>query len=122
KFIHLERYWGTAHSSSAFLLVFAIAVAVTSIPVISRIMHDLGILDTSFARVVLGVAVLEDVVLYVLLAIALGIVSGSGGAEFGLPELLRMTGGSGADIAYHVVATLVLLGLFLALGPKAYRV
>ena len=31
--------------------------------VISRIMHDLGILDTSFARVVLRVAVLEDIVL-----------------------------------------------------------
>ena len=31
--------------------------------VISRIMHDLGISDTSFARVVLRVAVLEDIVL-----------------------------------------------------------
>ena len=122
RFVHLERYWGTAQSSSAFLLVFAIAVAVTSIPVISRIMHDLGILDTSFARVVLGVAVLEDVVLYVLLAIALGIVSGTASAEFGLPDLLGLAGGSAADIAYHVVATLGLLALFLALGPKAYRV
>ena len=122
RFVHLERYWGTAQSSSAFLLVFAIAVAVTSIPVISRIMHDLGILDTAFARVVLGVAVLEDVVLYVLLAIALGIVSGTASAEFGLPDLLGLAGGSAADIAYHVVATLGLLALFLALGPKAYRV
>lgn len=46
-----------------FLLVFAIAMAVTSIPVVSRIMHDLGILDTAFARIVLGVAILEDIAL-----------------------------------------------------------
>jgi Kef-type K+ transport system membrane component KefB len=121
-FLDLHRYWGTAQSSGAFLLVFAIAVAVTSIPVISRIMHDLGILDTSFARVVLGVAVLEDVVLYVLLAIALGIVSGTSGESFGLPALIGLEAGSAADIAYHVVATLAVLALFLTIGPKAYRV
>jgi Kef-type K+ transport system membrane component KefB len=120
--IDFTRFEGTAQNRTALLLVFAIAIAVTSIPVISRIMHDLGILDTSFARVVLGVAVLEDVVLYVLLAIALGIVSGTSGESFGLPALVGLEAGSAADIAYHVVATLVVLGLFLLLGPKAYRV
>ena len=35
------------------VLVFAIAIAVTSIPVISRIMLDLGLLGTRFARIVL---------------------------------------------------------------------
>jgi Kef-type K+ transport system membrane component KefB len=122
RFVDLHRYWGTARSSGAFLLVFAIAVAVTSIPVISRIMHDLGILDTSFARVVLGVAVLEDVVLYVVLAIALGIVSGTSGEAFGVPAIAGLGAGSAPDIAYHVVATLGVLVLFLTLGPKAYRV
>ena len=59
--------WTTPTASSAgpttalaFALVFALAMAVTSIPVISRIMADLGILGTRFARVVLSVAVLED--------------------------------------------------------------
>jgi Kef-type K+ transport system membrane component KefB len=122
RFVHLERYWGTAHNSTAFLLVFAIAVAVTSIPVISRIMFDLGILDTAFARVVLGVAVIEDVVLYVLLAIALGLVAGTGGSDFGLPSLLELSGGSVASTAYHVAATLAILALFLIVGPRAYRV
>ena len=49
-------------------------------------MHDLGILDTDFARVVLGVAVLEDIVLYVVLAIAVGYAGGTAGNLFGLPE------------------------------------
>jgi Kef-type K+ transport system membrane component KefB len=52
------------------IIVLAIAVAVTSIPVISRIFADLGILRTRFARLVLGVAVLEDIVLWLALALA----------------------------------------------------
>src|SRR4051812_30011105 len=47
---------GTAGSRPAFVLVFVLAIAVTSIPVISRIMFDLGILETPFARIVLTVA------------------------------------------------------------------
>jgi Kef-type K+ transport system membrane component KefB len=52
------------------VLVIGIATAVTSIPVISRIFHDLGILQTRFAKLILGVAVLEDVVLWAVLAVA----------------------------------------------------
>ena len=65
--IDQKSLWGPNGNTTSFVLVFSIALAITSIPVISRIMHDLGILDTAFARVVLGVAVLEDLVLYVVL-------------------------------------------------------
>jgi Kef-type K+ transport system membrane component KefB len=101
--------------------VFAIAMAVTSIPVISRIMHDLGILDTTFARVVLGVAVLEDLVLYVVLAIAIGYAGARAGSLFGLPAALGIGGGTDTDMAYHVLATLAFLAVSLVIGPRAYR-
>ena len=45
---------------------------------------DLGILGTRFARVVLSVAVLEDIVLYIALTVILGIAQaapGQGGGE-----------------------------------------
>ncbi len=113
--VSLRGMWGTAGNYRSFLLVFATAIAVTSIPVISRIMHDLGILKTPFARVVLGVAVVEDVVLYVVLAIAVGLSAGSG-AVFGLPRLLALRPGSAADIAYHVTVTIGVLALFLVLA------
>jgi Kef-type K+ transport system membrane component KefB len=45
-------------------------VAVTSVPVVSKIFTDLKILHTRFARLVLGVAVLEDIVLWLALAVA----------------------------------------------------
>jgi Kef-type K+ transport system membrane component KefB len=113
--------WGPHANAASFLLVFAIAMAVTSIPVISKIMHDLGILDTAFARVVLGVAVAEDIVLYVILAVSLGLARTGTGALFGLPSLLGIGPGTAADMAYHVVATLAVLGAALTLGPRIYR-
>ena len=119
--VNLHRMWGPNGNTMSFLLVFAIAMAVTSIPVISRIMHDLGILDTTFARVVLGVAVLEDLVLYVVLAVAIGYAGAQAGSLFGLPAELNIAGGSNADMAYHVLATLAFLAVSLLIGPAAYR-
>jgi Kef-type K+ transport system membrane component KefB len=51
-------------------IILAVGVAVTSVPVISKIFADLRILHTRFARLVLGVAVLEDIVLWLALALA----------------------------------------------------
>jgi Kef-type K+ transport system membrane component KefB len=50
--------------------ILAVGVAVTSVPVVSKIFADLKILHTRFARLVLGVAVLEDIVLWLALAVA----------------------------------------------------
>jgi Kef-type K+ transport system membrane component KefB len=121
QFTNLHRMWGPSGNTRSFLLIFAISMAVTSIPVISRIMHDLGILDTTFARVVLGVAVLEDLVLYVVLAIAIGYAGAQAGSLFGLPAALNIAGGSNADMAYHVLATVAFLGVSLVVGPPLYR-
>jgi len=119
--LDLRSSWGPHATAASFLLIFAIAMAVTSIPVISKIMHDLGILDTSFARVVLGVAVAEDIVLYVILAVSLGLAQTGTGALFGLPPLLGIAPGTPVDMAYHVVATLAVLGAALTFGPRIYR-
>jgi Kef-type K+ transport system membrane component KefB len=112
---------GAAEHQGAFVLVFSLAIAVTSIPVISRIMGDLGILDTPFARIVLAVAVIEDVIVYVILAIAIGLVAPASGHGFGLQHALGLEPGSGAAIAYHVVVTLGLLVLARGPGPALYR-
>jgi K+:H+ antiporter len=51
-------------------IILAVGVAVTSVPVVSKIFADLKILHTRFARLVLAVAVLEDIVLWLALAVA----------------------------------------------------
>ena len=71
----LEAFMGEAGSRPAVVLVLAIAAAVTSIPVISKIFYDLGILHTRFASLMLGAAVLEDIVLWGVLALATAIAS-----------------------------------------------
>ncbi|HZF10249.1 MAG TPA: cation:proton antiporter [Thermoanaerobaculia bacterium] len=121
RFIDTTPYLGAAQNRTAFALVFAIGVAVTSIPVISRILYDLGLLETPFARIVLSAAVVEDVLLYVLVAIALSQVGGGNGSSYGVPGLLEIAGTSHLGLAYFTAVPLVFLLLSLLVGPIAYR-
>jgi Kef-type K+ transport system membrane component KefB len=117
--LNAAHFEGSAHVRWSFLLVVGIAVAVTSIPVISRIMLDLGILKTAFARLVLAAAILEDVLLYVVLAVAIGLVVAPGGIEFGVAGLLDLSGGW--STGYHVIATIIFFSAGLLLVPRLYR-
>jgi Kef-type K+ transport system membrane component KefB len=103
----LERFMGAKGNRTPLVLVMSIAVAVTSIPVISRIFFDLKILNTRFARLVLGVAVLEDIALWVVLAVATALADSAG--------LPRRT------IGAHVAITLVYFALGLSLAPRAMK-
>ena len=101
------RLMGAAGQITPLLLVVSIAMAVTSIPVISKILHDLHILHTRFAHLILGVAVMEDVVLWAVLAVATALAkSGS------IPH---------AEIVAHVCATLVYFALGLLLAPRLLK-
>ena len=71
----LEHFTGSAGSESAVVLVFAAAAAVTSIPIITKIFADLGILHTRFASLLLGSAVLEDIILWGVLSVATAIAA-----------------------------------------------
>jgi Kef-type K+ transport system membrane component KefB len=102
----LDRFMGTAGSESAVILVFACAAAVTSIPVITKIFADLGILHTRFASLQLGSAVLEDIGLWGVLSIASAIAASK----------LSATEGALADtIGRHIFvnAAYVLVALFV---------
>jgi Kef-type K+ transport system membrane component KefB len=108
-FVDLKPFIGGANSEAALILVIGIAVAVTSIPVISRIFHDLGILQTRFARLVLSIAVLEDMALWGVLAAATAI------AKTGT------AGGTPAAAAAEITANLVLFALGLKVAPRVVQ-
>ena len=114
-------FTGPADNRTALILVFGMAVAVTSIPVITRIMHDVGLLGTRFSRIVLSVAVIEDVVLYVILAVAVGLVTPSGKVAFGVPAALGLAGVA-QNTVYHTVVAVLFLAAALTLGGPVYRV
>lgn len=75
----------------AFSLVMGIAVAVTSIPVVSRIFLDLGLMNTSFARNVVGAATIQDLVLWTLLAVATAVQQGNATDAVGIARVISVT-------------------------------
>jgi Kef-type K+ transport system membrane component KefB len=113
--LHLDYLHGTADNSGSLSLVFATAIAVASIPVISRIMLDLGITNTPFARIVLSAAVIEDIVLYAVLAIAVGLAGGDVGT-FGVAGWLHIAPASLAGSCYYAAATVAILIFALTAG------
>jgi Kef-type K+ transport system membrane component KefB len=74
-FYDFSPYLGEKQNMLALKIVAGIAIAVTSIPVISKIFLDLNIMNTRFARVILTTATIHDVFLWVALAVATGLVS-----------------------------------------------
>lgn len=73
--LNVTSYMGQANSPLAIKIVIAISIAVTSIPVISKIFNDLGIMRTRFAKIVLACAGIHDVILWVGLGYATAIAS-----------------------------------------------
>jgi Kef-type K+ transport system membrane component KefB len=107
RFLPLGSFIGVKANRTSLVLVMSIAVAVTSIPVISRIFLDLKVLHTRFARLVLGVAVLEDIALWAVLAVATAL---AGSAR--LPQ---------KQITLHIGLTLAYFALALTLAPRAIK-
>lgn len=113
----LEALRGPAESPAALVLVLGVAAAVTSIPVISRIFFDLDLLHTRFARLVLGVAVVEDVALWAVLALATALAGAAALPPSPGAAALPPSAGAAAHLLSHLLSTLV----FLLVGLLAAR-
>ncbi|HLK34562.1 MAG TPA: cation:proton antiporter [Terriglobales bacterium] len=91
----------------SLIIILAVGVAVTSVPVVSKIFADLKILHTRFARLVLGVAVLEDIVLWLALAVA--------------TALAGKTALNPRQMSYHLIATMGFFILGLTIVPRLVK-
>ena len=91
----------------SLVIVLAVGAAVTSVPVVSKIFADLKILHTRFARLILGVAVLEDIVLWLALAVA--------------TALAGRTVLHAQEIASHLARTLAFFVLGLTVVPRVVK-
>lgn len=91
----------------SLIIILAVGVAVTSVPVVSKIFADLKILHTRFARLILGVAVLEDIVLWLALAVA---TTTAGKAALN-PKAM----------SYHLLATVAFFVLGLTIVPRVVK-
>ncbi|MDD5553712.1 MAG: cation:proton antiporter [Candidatus Omnitrophica bacterium] len=102
-------YLGTENNMLALKIVVAVAVAVTSIPVISKIFIDLNVINSNFAKVLLAAATVQDIILWIALAIATGLVSATAMSFLGVMTAVLVT------IAFFVLA-LTLMPKIIKLG------
>ncbi len=91
----------------SLIIILAVGVAVTSVPVVSKIFADLKILHTRFARLVLGVAVLEDIVLWLALAVA--------------TAMAGKTVLNAREMSVHLISTIGFFGLGLTILPRMVK-
>jgi Kef-type K+ transport system membrane component KefB len=109
----LSPYMGEGTDATAFRIVVAIAVTVTSIPVISKIFIDLGIIHSRLAKIVLACSTVQDLLLWSALAVATGLASGATMGETQVAD---------AGFAVKKVAiTLGFLAMSLAIGRTVMR-
>jgi Kef-type K+ transport system membrane component KefB len=87
-------------------LFVSAAIVATSVGVTSRVLRDLGALRTTAARVVLGAAVVDDILAILVLAVVSGLAAG----DLSTIELVILA-----------VEVLVFLGVVLFWGPPAIR-
>ncbi len=100
-------FLGPKSSMAALTIIIATAVAITSIPVISKIFLDLGIINTRFAKIILATATLHDILLWVAMAIATGLVSTT---SYSLTKIITT-----------VLITVTFIALALLVAPKVLR-
>ncbi len=97
-------------------LFLGAALTATSVGITARVLADLGQSQTSEARVILGAAVIDDVLGLVILAAVSGIIAA---ADAGVPAEF---GPIGWIIAKAVVFLGAAVGLGVLLAPRLYRV
>lgn len=92
-----------AGSEPGTAVFVGLALAATSIGITSRVLADMGVLDRAFSRVILGAAVVDDVVALV----AIGVVSGAARGDLS------------ATTPLVAVSAVLLLGLGFAIARRA---
>lgn len=104
---NFKQFMGPANSEFAIKIVVAISIAVTSIPVISKIFNDLGIMQSRFAKLVVAIAGVHDTLLWIALGIATSVAGNSGPVTVG--AVFKSVGITGSFI---IVTLIVLRFLF----------
>lgn len=83
-----DAFIGSANNNIAYSIVFAISAAITSIPVISKIFFDIGIMNTKFSNMVLTVSTVQDLLLWIMLNLSINLVQTG---KFSIWSLLATT-------------------------------
>ncbi|MFE6747512.1 cation:proton antiporter [Kitasatospora purpeofusca] len=99
-----DSFAGARAGDVAFVLLVAVSLSISSIPVVARILSELGFMQADFGRIILAVALASDALGWLALA-AVTVVSGP-------------SAGIGALVA-PLVGLVLLTAAVLLLGPRS---
>lgn len=97
-------YWLLPDASTAVHLFLGATLCATSVGITARVLGDLGKLKSQEARVILGAAVIDDILGLIILAIVIGIIS-SGSVQVG-------------EVARIIILSTVFIGAVMVFGEK----
>jgi Kef-type K+ transport system membrane component KefB len=87
---------GAEAATAAFI---GLALAATSIGITSRVLAEMRVIDRAFSRVILGAAVIDDVVALLLIGVVSGVAQGNVSAEGTLVVIIAAIGLLGLGFA-----------------------
>ncbi|MEM7627743.1 MAG: cation:proton antiporter [Planctomycetota bacterium] len=97
-----------------FALFLGIAMSITALPVIAKILMDLNMFRSDMGMLIMSSAMVNDLLGWVGFAMVLALVAGA--AATGDPGAVAATGGAGADLLMTVGWTLLFVGGMLTVG------
>lgn len=98
-------YWLLPDASTAVHLFLGATLCATSVGITARVLGDIGKLKSKEARVILGAAVIDDILGLIILALVIGIIS-SGSVQLG-------------EVARIIILSTVFIAVVMIFGEKA---
>lgn len=108
-----DRHAGASATPAAFSLFLALALSITALPVLGRILHDRGLTGTPAGSLALATALVSDVAAWVMLVVVLAVA----GAVAGVAALVTLLLAAG----FAVVMWRVVRPALAALARRAER-
>nr|XP_010938280.1 cation/H(+) antiporter 15-like [Elaeis guineensis] len=96
---------GSERKVLPFLLLFSLAISITGLPVVARIITELKLLNSPLGLLSMGPAVVNDIAAWILLALTLAATDGNNGKTVSLlvPLWVSLAGGAFVFLCFRVV-------------------
>ena len=99
-----ESLWGPQTTTTTFAAFFAVALSISSLPVVAKVLAELGVVRRNIGQLILAVAMANDVIGWVLLGVVAGL------AQAGTVDA--------AGVIWRVATIIVFLGAALTVGQR----
>lgn len=108
-FLLPDVFLGEDTERSTFALFVALALSVSALAVVAKILSEMGLMRRDFGQITIAAGMANDVVGWMLLGVFTGLASSGEGGE----------GGGAGQVVVTVVGMIIFVGLALTVGQRA---